>query len=94
MWAPMRMPVSVAAVTTPSRAEVAAEITAQVVARGAGKTICPSEVARALGNEWRELMPMVRCVASEMAQAGELHVTQKGVQVDALTAKGPIRLGL
>ena len=79
---------------TPSAQTVEAKITAQVRARGAGKTICPSEVARALADDWRALMPLVRDVAGGMAEAGLLAVTQKGHRVKASEAKGPIRLGL
>ena len=63
-------------------------------ARGPGKTICPSEVARALAPDWRALMPEVRKVAQDLAGQGRVTVTQKGQTVDALTARGPIRLGL
>ncbi len=77
-----------------SRARIEAEITRQVTARGAGKTVCPSEVARALSEEWRELMGQVREVAAGMAQRGEIAVTQSGVPVDAVEAVGPIRLGV
>ena len=62
-----------------------------------GRTVCPSEVARRLagGNDgdWRALMPAVRRVAAERARAGELVVTQRGRAVDALRARGPIRIG-
>ena len=78
----------------PSRAEIAAEITRQAKARGAGKTICPSEVARALADDWREMMPQVRDVAGEMAAEGEIAVTQGGDAVEIGEAKGPVRLGL
>ncbi|WP_428515130.1 DUF3253 domain-containing protein [Roseovarius sp.] len=58
--------------------------------RGAGKTFCPSEVARALSEDWRDLMPRVREVSAGLP----LVATQKGVTVDPVAAKGPIRLGL
>jgi hypothetical protein len=67
-----------------------------VTARGPGRTICPSEVARSLmGDEdFRPLMPHVREAAAELAGRGEIAVTQRGEPVDALAARGPIRLGL
>ena len=37
-------------------------ILSAVKTRGAGKTICPSEVARTLAHDWRALMPDVRRV--------------------------------
>ncbi len=58
--------------------------------RGAGKTFCPSEAARALADDWRPLMEDVRRVAATLP----LKATQKGVPVDPLKARGPIRLGL
>ncbi len=58
--------------------------------RGAGKTFCPSEAARALAADWRPLMEDVRWVAATLP----LKATQKGEPVDPLTAQGPIRLGL
>ncbi|RZM76081.1 DUF3253 domain-containing protein [Leptolyngbya iicbica] len=63
--------------------------------RGPEKTICPSEVARALSaDDWRSLMPQVRTVGMALAQAGAIAVTQKGQVVDPQTAKGPIRYRL
>lgn len=84
----------VGAVMKPCASWIEAEITRQVIQRGAGKTICPSEVARALSPQWRGLMDDVRAVAAQLAARGEIVVTQKGATVDALAAKGPIRLGL
>ena len=64
--------------------------------RAAGRTICPSEAARAIGGDdgFRELMQPVRETAAEMVAAGELVVTQRGEPVDPLNARGPIRLRL
>jgi hypothetical protein len=75
---------------------IAAAIFALLAARAADGTICPSEAARALAGDeaaWRALMPEIRRVAAALAQAGSLRVTQHGEEVDALTARGPIRLG-
>jgi hypothetical protein len=77
-----------------SDAAIRAAIRDAVERRGAGKTTCPSEVARELATEWRPLMPEVRRVARDMAAADEITVTQKGRPVDAVDAPGPIRLGL
>jgi uncharacterized phage protein gp47/JayE len=63
--------------------------------RDPGKTVCPSEVARALGSseeEWRALMAPVRRVASRLADAGEVEWTQRGRRVDPATVRGPVRL--
>ena len=64
--------------------------------RAAGATICPSDAARALASgesQWRALMPEVRRVAAALAAAGKLRVSAHGEDVDALQARGPIRLG-
>lgn len=61
------------------------------VQRGRGKSLCPSEVAKALAEDWRALMPEVRAVAAAMP---EIIATQGGAEVDPLTARGPIRLRL
>ena len=71
---------------------IEAEILRAVAARGPGKSICPSEVARALAADWRKLMPAVRAAAARLAARGALRVTQKGADVDPLAARGPIRL--
>ncbi len=59
--------------------------------RGRAKSLCPSEVAKALAEDWRPLMPDVRAVAAAMP---EIVATQGGVEVDPVTARGPIRLRL
>jgi hypothetical protein len=62
--------------------------------RAPGKTICPSEAARAVGGkDWRDLMPDAREAAARMADREEVVVTQKGRTVDARQARGPIRIG-
>ncbi|TVQ36740.1 MAG: DUF3253 domain-containing protein [Geminicoccaceae bacterium] len=73
---------------------IAARILDLVRARGQDRTICPSEVARALADDWRPLLVAVRAVAVELARSGQVRVTQRGRPVDPQTAKGPIRLGL
>jgi hypothetical protein len=67
------------------------------------KTICPSEIARALSapelqslgvSEWRDTMSAVRQVVWEKREAGEVEVMQKGEVVDAESLediRGPIR---
>ena len=79
---------------TPSDNAIRDMILTLALARGAGKSICPSEVARALSSDWRALMPEIRRVAAEMQQTGQISVTQRGQPVRAVTAKGPIRLAL
>ncbi|HTV17952.1 MAG TPA: DUF4385 family protein [Polyangiaceae bacterium] len=62
--------------------------------RAAGATLCPSEVARALdADNWRQHMSAVRAAAVELAEAGEVVILQRGHEVDAKRARGPIRIG-
>lgn len=71
------------------------------------KTICPSEVARALSStelaeldlkEWRDAMPSVRERAWKMREDGRVEILQKGqvlnddIGLDEI--KGPIRIRL
>ncbi len=68
-------------------------------ADGSLKTICPSEVARAVaGSEdrvkWEPLMQPVRDAAAKLVNEGKLVFTQRGRIVDGATAKGPLRLRL
>jgi hypothetical protein len=62
--------------------------------RDPGKTICPSDAARALGGDdgFRSLMDLVRDAAGDLVEAGQIEVTQHGEPVDLDRAKGPIRL--
>ena len=71
--------------------DVRAAILDLALQRGRGKSLCPSEVAKAFAPDWRQLMPEVRAVAAGMP---EIMATQNGVEVDPLTARGPIRLRL
>lgn len=79
---------------TPSDKAIRDTLLTLALARGAGKSFCPSEAARALAADWRELMPCVRCVAAQMQDEGILLASQRGQPVQADTAKGPIRLRL
>ena len=80
----------------PSRQDVERAILDLLARRDRGATICPSEVARALGGDegFRSLMPLVRGVAAELVARGEIEVTQSGEVVDPADARGPIRLRL
>jgi len=79
---------------TPSDERIAVAILDLAQARGVDKTLCPSEVARQFGPDWRALMPDVRRVARRLAAEGRISVTQRGRVVDAEQARGAIRLRL
>jgi len=65
--------------------------------RGSGKTICPSEAARAVhGNNekvWRRAMEAVRCAARRLARQGKIQILRKGSPIDPDAVRGVIRLG-
>jgi hypothetical protein len=76
-------------------------------ARVSPKTICPSEVARALSSadlhgldlqEWRDAMPTIRERVWEMRDQGLIEILQKGEvlsnDVGLQDVKGPIRVRL
>ncbi|WP_243696130.1 DUF3253 domain-containing protein [Labedella phragmitis] len=61
--------------------------------RAATATICPSDAARAVGDDdWRDLMEPARCAARRLVADGVVDITQGGNVVDPSTAKGPIRI--
>ena len=72
------------------------EILRQTAARGPDRSICPSEVARALagGEEgpWRPLMGPVRRAAAELARAGRVEILRKGKPVPPEAMRGVVRL--
>lgn len=60
--------------------------------RGPDRSICPSDIARTIGGEgWRSKMDEVRAVITDLAQADQIRVTQKGTRVEP-PYKGPIRI--
>jgi hypothetical protein len=70
------------------------EILRLTAARGPGKTICPSEAAKAAaGPDWNRFMPLVRQVAIVLARAGRIVITRRGKPVDPDDFKGVYRLG-
>jgi hypothetical protein len=77
----------------PEQARLRAAILELLERREPGKTICPSDAARAVAAaDFRELMDTARAAAAELVADGEIEVTQGGVVVDIAQARGPIRL--
>ena len=84
---------------------VAAAILALLAERGPGKSICPSEAARAFAaararpsdppDLWRRYLPATRQQALHLARRGRLLILRKGKPVDPTKpVKGVIRLAL
>ena len=69
-----------------------------VAERGTGKTVCPSEAARAVGGDhpdgWGPLMQPARRVAVRLMKEGRLVITRKGRPVDPDDFRGVYRLRL
>jgi hypothetical protein len=81
-------------VSGPSRDDARRTILDLLAQRDPGKTICPSDAARALGGDdgFRPLMGLVRDAARDLVADGAIEVTQRGTPVDLDAARGPIRL--
>ena len=66
--------------------------------RGAGRTICPSEAARAIGGDhpdgWGPLMQPIRRIAVRLMKEGRIVITRKGRPVDPDDFRGVYRLSL
>jgi hypothetical protein len=69
-----------------------------VTERGHGKTVCPSEAARAVGGDhpegWGPLMQPARKIAVRLMKEGRLVITRKGRAVDPDDFRGVYRLRL
>jgi hypothetical protein len=72
--------------------EIRDELLRQVEASGAGKSICPSEVARALAPEWQSLMSRIRVIAVGLMREQKIEILRKGKPVAPEAVRGVIRL--
>ena len=75
-------------------ARIAAAILTLVAGRGADRSICPSEAARALATDWQPLMRGVRRVAMRLAGEGRIDILRNGRPIAPDAIKGVIRLRL
>ncbi|MEE2527085.1 DUF3253 domain-containing protein [Hyphobacterium sp. HN65] len=74
---------------------VEAVIMTLVEARGAGKSICPTDAARELDAEhWRGRLGAVKQAAVRLALAGKVDILRKGKPVDPTDFKGVYRISL
>ena len=70
-------------------------IIAMATQRAPDKTVCPSEIARALfPGDWRMHMDEVRASAIDLQREGKVAITQNGQPVDVEHIKGPVRIKL
>ena len=76
-----------------AEALIAETIINMATERGADKSICPSDVARALfPADWRRHMDEIRSEAVKLQKQGRVLITQKGEPVDMDHIKGPVRI--
>jgi hypothetical protein len=79
-----------------NESDIAETILALVADRGPGKTICPSEAARALAGKdpeaWSRLMPHIRRAAVRLMKEGRVEIRRKGRAVDPDDFRGIYRI--
>jgi 2-keto-3-deoxy-L-rhamnonate aldolase RhmA len=84
--------------TKPDETEFEITILKLTAERGDGRTIGPSDVARALGGDhpdgWGPLMQPIRRVAVRLMKEGKIVITRKGRPVDPDDFRGVYRLRL
>jgi len=82
--------------TTPELDEIEATLLRLLADRGPGKTVDPTEAARALGGPhpdgWGPLMQPIRRVAVLLAEQGRVVILRKGKPADPRDFKGVYRL--
>lgn len=78
------------------REEIEHVLLALVRERAPERSVCPSEVARALAGDdpqaWSRLMPAVRRAAVRLMKEGRIVITRKGRPVDPDDFRGVYRL--
>lgn len=79
--------------TRPSEVDIRTAILTLAAERGPDKSLCPSEVARAMVVDWRPLLKTVRAQAVTLMQEGRIDILRKGKPVAGPDAvRGVIRL--
>jgi hypothetical protein len=78
--------------TSHEETAIEAAILHQAMLSGPDKSVSPSDVAMALGPDWRAKLSAVRRAAIRLAVAGRIEVLRKGRPVDPIGVKGVIRL--
>lgn len=64
---------------------------ALLATRAPDATICPSEVARSLGSDWRIMMPTVHAAVDRLVTDGKVNLSWKGQPL--ASRNGPYRIG-
>jgi hypothetical protein len=88
---PPRLRVPREAVPAGERA-IEAAILSHVMAAGPARSVTPTDVAMAMGADWRSKLTAVRRAAIHLAADGQIEILRKGKPVDPIGVKGVIRL--
>ena len=85
--------------TTLTPEAITDEILRQTAALAPGRSLCPSDIARALNpraepDTWQRLMTPVRQAAVKLAEQGRIAILRKGKPVPPDQVRGVIRLSL
>jgi hypothetical protein len=84
--------------TTASPEDIEATMLALAQERGPGKTLGPTDIARALGGDhpegWGPLMQPIRRVAVRLMKEGRIVIVRKGRPVDPEDFRGVYRIAL
>lgn len=62
--------------------------------RSSESSICPSEILESKNKKNKVKMEEVRSAARRLHNQGMIHICQKGIKVNPLNVRGPIRLKL
>lgn len=76
----------------PMDTRVSAEILRQAIAAGPARSVCPTDIARALAPDWHSQLSAVRRAALRLAAAGRIDILRKGKPIPPEAMKGVIRL--
>lgn len=71
---------------------IEAAILSHVMAAGPDRSVTPTDVAMAMGSDWRSKLTAVRRAAIYLALEGQIEILRKGKPVDPVGVKGVIRL--
>lgn len=81
----------------PREEEIAEAVVRLATARGADRSLCPSDVARALAGtdrDWRRLMPLIHAVVERLARDGRVSISKAGRPVGIGRPRGAYRVRL
>jgi hypothetical protein len=91
--APLSVPIPAGMIAT-VETEMEAMILRIAKERGVEKSLCPTDVARALAEDWRPLLFDIRAAAARLADRDQIEILRHGKPISPTALKGVIRLRL